>query len=449
MGSETLAIHGGAPAIKKNSVFLRYRIKRGIRRSLDLMTALPFTLRGMTSFVGGGAGVQKLENAFRELTGSHYALAMSNGTATLHSAYFAVGAGPGREVIVPSYTWHATATPILLCGAVPVFCEIDPSTLTADFDDIERKITDRTCAICVLHPWGNPVAMDRLMEIATRRGLYVIEDCSHAHGAVYKGRSVGSWGHVGCFSLGTAKAVDGGEAGVATTNDPVLFDRMLLLAHPSRTASGQMAGSFDVGAVSLGVKFRPHLAAMVFGLTSLERLAERNDRATRVWEILCDELADSPAMRPTATTPGGVRGGFYGFVFSYEGEKLGGPGTEHFVAAVKAEGAPLELDEFRGVLLHTHPLFTELDRRELGGGCYDPTRPWEENLWKGSLPVTEEVTEKLVRFPPTLALVPESYTRDCARAVKKVLDALIPSTVDGAKVAQEIAEDPPLASTAG
>jgi hypothetical protein len=144
-----------------------------------------------------------------------------------------------------------------------------------------------------------------------------------------------------------------------------------------------------------------------------------------------------------------VRGGFYGFVFSYEGEKLGGPGTEHFVAAVNAEGVPLELDEYRGVLLHTDPLFTKLDRRKLGGGCYDPTRPWEENLWKGSLPVTEEVTEKLVRFPPTLAMVPESFTRECARAVKKVLGALIPSTADGAKVAQELAEDPPLPSPAG
>jgi dTDP-4-amino-4,6-dideoxygalactose transaminase len=126
---------------------------------------------------------------------------MCNGTATLHSAYFAVGVGPGKEVIVPSYTWHATATPVLQCGATPVFCDIDPRSLNADPDDIERRITERTQAICVVHVWGNPAEMDRIMEIANRYKIKVIEDCWHAHGAVYKGKSVGAWGDIGCFSL--------------------------------------------------------------------------------------------------------------------------------------------------------------------------------------------------------------------------------------------------------
>jgi dTDP-4-amino-4,6-dideoxygalactose transaminase len=190
---------------------------------------------------------------------------MCNGTATLHSAYFAVGVGPGKEVIVPSYTWHATATPVLQCGATPVFCDIDPRSLNADPDDIERRITERTQAICVVHVWGNPAEMDRIMEIANRYKIKVIEDCWHAHGAVYKGKSVGTWGDIGCFSLNCGKAVDAGEGGVAVTDDPVLFDHMLLLGHFGRIQNGQTARTFKVGDMSLGLKIPADHAVHLFG----------------------------------------------------------------------------------------------------------------------------------------------------------------------------------------
>jgi dTDP-4-amino-4,6-dideoxygalactose transaminase len=354
---------------------------------------------------------------------------MTNGTATLHSAYFAVGVGPGTEVIVPAYTWHATATPVLMCGAVPVFCEIDPKTLTIDPDDMARRITSRTRAVAVLHAWGNPAPMDRICEIAAAHGIDVIEDCSHAHGATYKGKAVGTWGRVGCYSLQGSKAVDGGEAGVAIMDDPVIYDRMLLLGHNFLVGNGgQKADTFPgYGDISLGVKYRPHMAAMYFAHTSLRRLQKRNQRSRRAWQLLCDELAGVPGIRPIATLPGAVRGGFYAYPFEYQGAELGGLGTEEFVKAVKAEGAPLEVDQFRRSLLHTVPLFTELDRRAIGGGCYDATRPWEENLAKVSLPVTERITERLVRFPRQFHGVPESYIRQCAAAVRKVLEATLPA----------------------
>jgi dTDP-4-amino-4,6-dideoxygalactose transaminase len=240
---------------------------------------------------------------------------------------------------------------------------------------------------------------------------------------------VGTFGEVGCFSLQGAKAVEGGEAGVAVTNDPVLYDRMALLGHNVLVKKGQKANSFpDYGDVSLGVKYRPHAAAMYLADAALRRLPERNRRATRAWDWLCAELDGVAGIRPIAGTPGGVRGGFYAFVLEYTGEDLGGPNTETFVAAVNAEGAPLLLDQFRGRLLHTLPVFRSLDRRALGGGCFDPTRPWEENLSaRTSLPVSERLVDRLVAFPPQLYGVPEGFVRGCARAVKKVLAGLLPA----------------------
>ena len=429
MGSEILAANGGTPEISGLAAqlpFRGYQLRRGLSRSLDLMRMLPLTLRGVTSVNMGGV-IGQFENAFCRLTGSRYALAMTNGTATLHSAYFAVGVGPGTEVIVPSYTWHATATPVLLCGATPVFCDIDPRTLTLDPDAIEAAVTERTRAICVLHAWGNPAPMDRIMDIARRHDLAVVEDCSHAHGASYQGKSVGTWGDVGCFSLQGSKTVDAGEGGVATTQDPELYDRMVLLGHNYMVGGGgQKADTFPFGDISLGVKYRPHLAAMVLGLGSLKGLPKRNAHAARSWEILCEELADAPGIRAIETTPGGVRNGYYAFVFEYQGEDFGGPDTPEFVRLVRAEGASIDVDQYRDTLLHTLPLFRDYPRNELGGG-YDPTRPFEEQLSRVELPVTERLAKRLVRFPREFNVLSHDFVRRTAKAVKKVLNGIVPA----------------------
>jgi dTDP-4-amino-4,6-dideoxygalactose transaminase len=298
--------------------------------------------------------------------------------------------------------------------------------------------------VCVVHTWGNPAPMDPVMELAERHSLAVIEDCSHAHGARWRGRSVGSFGHVGCFSLQGSKAVEGGEAGVAVTDDPVLYDRMLLLGHNALVAREQQADTFPgFGDVSLGVKYRPHPAAMNFAYRSLKRLPERNRRAARAWRWLCAELAETAAIRPIEIPEDGERGGWYAFVFEYRGEELGGPDTEAFVEAVRAEGVPIDTDQFRGRLLHQLPLFTDLDRRQLGGGCWDPTRPWEENLCRQSLPVTEAVTQRLVRLTPQLWGLSESYVRRCAGAMRKVSQALVPaSTEAGEAMAPRVSASP-------
>lgn len=415
------------------------RIKKGLQLSGDVLKMLPWALGGQSTITDGSGIIGQFENAFARLTGSGYALAMNNGTATLHSAYFALEVGPGKEVIVPSYTWHATATPILQCGATPVFCDIDPRTLTADPDDIERRITPRTQAISVVHVWGNPAEMDRIMAIANRHKVRVVEDCSHAHGAVYKGKAVGTWGSIGCFSLNCGKGVDAGEAGVAVTNDPVLFDRMLLLGHFGRIQNGQAARTFHVGDMSLGLKYRPSTPSIHLAMASLNRLHRHNERCERAWNWLCQEIRGLEGLRPQHTLPGAVRGGYQSYVLVYEGEELGGPSREDFVNAVRSEGAPLSADRYSQInytygMLHQAPIFTTLDRTKLGGGCYDPTRPWSENLSTVRLPASERMAHQLVSFP-RLDQASERFVRGCGKALRKVILETVPQSAvaDGLK----------------
>ena len=336
-----------------------------------------FATHGRTAIGDGSGVIKKFEREFAEVTASRFALATNSGTAALHSAYFALGVGPGTEVIVPAYTWHASATPVLQCGAVPVFCDIEPTTLTIDADAIVPLITERTRAICAVHIWGNPCEMDRIVTLANERGVSVVEDCSHAHGAQYGGRPVGSWGDVGCFSLHASKPVAGGEAGVAVTSDATLYDRMLVLGHVGRSHNGQVADTFDLGVADLGLKYQPHPFAIYLAGADLRRLDETNRRRAVLWGVISDALQGS-CLRPITTFPQGRRGGYYRFIVEHlRPSKVT---TEEIARLAASRGVPIEVDPYGQNLLHQAPVFSRLDRTMLGGGCYDTTRPWTENL---------------------------------------------------------------------
>lgn len=165
----------------------------------------------------------------RELFGSPYALGVSSGTAALHAAMVAVGAGPGKEVVVPSLGFMATAVAVALTGATPVFCDVDHS-LQLDPDKLEACISENTVAVAPTHHWGVVADMDPIMAIATRHKIRVIEDCAQSPGATYKGRMVGTIGDIGCFSISAYKIIGGGEAGLLLCKDQRLFERANQLA---------------------------------------------------------------------------------------------------------------------------------------------------------------------------------------------------------------------------
>jgi perosamine synthetase len=399
---------------------LSARIRRHAQLSADVARLSGwFATHGRTSISDGSGIIGQFEREFAAATGSSFALAVTNGTAALHSAYFAVGVGPGTEVLVPAYTWHATATPVLQCGAVPVFCDIDPLTLTIDVDDLTRRITPRTRAVCAVHIWGSPAEMDRIVEVARRHELAVIEDCSHAHGARYDGRPVGSWGDVGCFSLHASKPVAAGEAGVAVTDDPVLFDRMLLLGHPGRLAAGQAAATFDLGGITdLGVKYRPHAFAVHLGRSSLKRLDRENERRGRIWATIRDELQGSSHLAPAQKLSKAEWGGYYNYVVDFTGAREGCR-AEDVARLARSRGVPVEVEAYGRRLLHKAPVFTTLDRSQLGGGCYDATRPWDENIVEARLPKCEEVARRLLAFDRMMYLASDAFARRSARELAR------------------------------
>ena len=406
-------------AIALRRFALSARLRRHARLSADVARLSGwFATRGRTSISDGSGIIARFEREFAAATDTAHALAMTNGTAALHSAYFAVGVGPGTEVLVPAYTWHATATPVLQCGAVPVFCDIDPHTLTIDVEDLARRITPRTRAVCAVHAWGSPAEMDRIVELARRHDLAVIEDCSHAHGARYNGRPVGSWGDVGCFSLHASKPVAAGEAGVAVTDDPALFDRMLLLGHPGRLARGQAADSFDPDVVDLGVKYRPHAFAVHLGRSSLKRLDRENERRGALWATIRDELQGSSHLAPTQKLPRAEWGGYYNYVIDFVGAREGAS-AEDVARLARSRGVPVDVEAYGRRLLHKAPVFTTLDRAGLGGGCFDATRQWQENVADVRLPVCEEIGPRLLAFDRLMYLAGDAFARRSARELER------------------------------
>ena len=155
---------------------------------------------------------------------TRFALAVTSGTSALQTALAALQIGPGDEVILPAWTWHSCFNSIVLAGALPVFAEIDES-FNIDPADIESKITPQTKVIMAVHLQGNPCDMDRIMSIANKHQLKVLEDCAQSVGASYKGRPLGSIGHIGIYSLQLNKTITAGEGGAVVTNDPILFER--------------------------------------------------------------------------------------------------------------------------------------------------------------------------------------------------------------------------------
>ena len=176
-----------------------------------------------------GPEVAAFEQEFAELVGGRHCVAVNSGTSALHLALMAMGIGPGDEVIVPSFSFAATANAVRLVGAEPVFVDIEAGSFCLDPDAVEAAISSRTVAIMPVHLYGHPAAMDRLMPLAERHGLAVVEDAAQAHGASLNGQPVGAFGTTGCFSFYPTKNMHTLEGGMITTGDAQLARTLRLL----------------------------------------------------------------------------------------------------------------------------------------------------------------------------------------------------------------------------
>jgi dTDP-4-amino-4,6-dideoxygalactose transaminase len=215
----------------------------------------------------GPSRAAELEQAFAAHMGTRHAAGVTSGTAALICSLMGVGVGPGDEVIVPAYTWIASASAVATVGAIPIIAEVDQS-LTLDPADVERKITRRTKAIMPVHMRGAPADMDRIVEVARRHNLRVIEDVAQADGGSFQGRRLGSIGDVGAFSLQFNKIITSGEGGMVITSDDDLHKRVLML----QDVVGGQRNNIPADQILLGMNFRmPELLAAV-ALVQLRRL---------------------------------------------------------------------------------------------------------------------------------------------------------------------------------
>lgn len=274
MSMAELAINGGSPAKQRPDPPM---FPGGMLIDAEEEAAVLEVLRSKRLFRYYGPNptpskVQALEEAFAADKGTNHAVAVTSGTTALMTGLQAISVGPGDEVIVPAYTWIASAAAVLAVGAVPIICEVD-ETLLMDPDDLVAKITPYTKAIMPVHMRGAPAPMDRIMTIAREHGLKVIEDCAQANGASYQGRLCGTWGDVGCFSLQFNKIITSGEGGMIVTNDANVWKRAVM-AHD---VIGALQRGFAVEELLCGTNYRmPELLAAV-SLVQLRRLPKLLD----------------------------------------------------------------------------------------------------------------------------------------------------------------------------
>jgi 8-amino-3,8-dideoxy-alpha-D-manno-octulosonate transaminase len=266
---EQLAIQGGKPA-KSHPAPPMYPGGNLIDREEEASVLEVLRDRRLFRYYGpveGPSKVEQLEKEFAVLTGARRALAVTSGTAALVCGLHGIGIGPGDEVIVPAYTWIASAAAVLACGGVPVVAEVDDS-LTLDPTDIEAKITPYTKAIMPVHMRGAPSKMDEILAVAKKHNLKVIEDAAQADGASYHGRRVGSLGDVGCFSLQFNKILTSGEGGMVISSDEQVWKRAVMF----HDVIGGMRNNFSMDENLWGINFRmPELLAAVM-LVQLRRL---------------------------------------------------------------------------------------------------------------------------------------------------------------------------------
>jgi len=394
--TDRLALGGGPQAVTVADVDHYPQITES-----EIAAVVEVMRKGQISIGDGSGVIGELERNFAAMVGTRHALAQCNGTSCLHSAFFAAGVGFGDEVIVPSYTWHASISPILHCGGTPVFCDIDPRTHTADPRDIARKITPRTRAIAVTHVYGNVAEMDAIMEVADERRLIVIEDASHAHGGTYDGKQVGSIGHIGCFSLQGSKPVTGGEAGIITTNDTELYERILILGHYGRIEKDLVTDKYrPLHNIGLGIKYRAHPLACAMANVQLKRLPELNAKRRACFAKLDEGLREIPVIHPVEVLPKARRGGLLAYTATYDAEQAGAS-LFAFLTALQAEGvstAPT-ITPFGYGRMHLEPVFNDFPFDGLGGPWGsrggDNRRPNKP----GSLPVSERVAASVFWLP--------------------------------------------------
>jgi perosamine synthetase len=261
------------------------------------------------AWIGLGPKVTEFENAWRNFIGCGHAVGMNSATAALHLALAVYRFPRGKKVLIPAVTFVATATAALYCGLQPVFVDVRKDTMGMNLDDLERKIDPDCVAVIPVHLCGHPVEMDRLLAIAQKNGLKVIEDCAHTAGGLYKGKALGTWGDVGCFSFEEKKCMTTGDGGMFCTDDEELLapvramrwvgiDKDTWKRNAGYTREGIEDRHWYYEISLLGYKYNMNDLAAAIGLVQLKKLPAMNARRTAIITRYLEGIKNLENIRP-------------------------------------------------------------------------------------------------------------------------------------------------------
>ncbi len=393
--NDKLAIDGGTPVRR---TLLPYG-----RQSIDEadIAAVVEVLR--SDWLTTGPKVAQFERALAAVAAVRECVALSSGTAALHAAMFALGVGPGDEVIVPAVTFAASANCVTYLGGTPVFADVDPDALLIDPAVVEAKISGKTRAIVAVDYAGQPCDYDRLLAIAGRHGLALVADACHAIGGSYKGRPIGSLAVLNAFSFHPVKHVTTGEGGAVATDDQALAGRMRMFRNHGISTDfrqRETAGSWEYDMVELGYNYRLTDIQCALGVSQLAKLPRSIARRQAIAAQYDAAFAELPGVRPLSVRRD-CSHAYHLYAVRLELEGLSSDRGQVF-RALRAEGIGVNV-HYRPV--HLHPYY-----RERFG-----TKP-------GDCPVAEAAYARLLSLPMFPGMT-DGDVGDVIAAVAKVLAA--------------------------
>jgi dTDP-4-amino-4,6-dideoxygalactose transaminase len=337
-----LALHGGQPV--RTEPYPAWPVHD--ERDVEAVTAV-IRSGQWGGFPYPGPQTAEFTRRFADMQGGGHAIAMANGTITMEVALRAADIGWGDEVIVPAYTFQATAAAPMAAGAIPVIVDIDPESYCIDPQAIEAAITPKTKAIIVVHLAAQMTDMDAVMDIAERHNLIVIEDCAHAHGAKWRGHGAGTIGHFGSFSLQSSKILTTGEGGVLLCRTPELAARVTSIINCGRPYDE------NEQVVALGANFRMTELQSALGNVAIERFPEQARQREEMAAYMDEALSEVPGIRVLKRDARHTSRAVYCYVFALN-PALFGAENGPVCAALEAEGIPADTGY---PAMHRYPLF--------------------------------------------------------------------------------------------
>jgi dTDP-4-amino-4,6-dideoxygalactose transaminase len=359
-----------------------------------------------------GEKVREFEAAYAAFQGAKFGVSCTNGTTAIEMALRALGIVEGDEVIVPPYSFIATASAVVTVGAIPVFADIEPTTLCLDPADVQNKITSRTKAIIPVHVAGYVADMDRLNAIAKAHGLVVIEDAAHAWGSQWKGHGAGVLGRCGTFSFQVSKNITSGEGGIMVTDDEELADLTRSYTHCGRKKDSAW---YDHDYLGSNLRMTEFQAALL--LAQLSRAEAQLLKRQASAACLDQALAGLKGIIRLAPEPRMTRRAYHMYIFRLDESALG-ISRDRFIEALNAEGVPASKGWYRP--LYKNGIFQNGNRGP-AHGIKSPFTKHGVSYTEVHCPVCEQVCRDVVWIPQNVLLAEESEIHQLATAIQKVV----------------------------